>query len=209
MSRGTSDPKQPSPKVSTICLTPGCVLAASEILENLSPRYSAVDPCTNFDHFVCEGWSEKHDLRADQGSSFTGTLMAENSQQLLRHLLESPSPVDSKSLEVNSVAKQKILVKLHGGYQSCMDESKIKEFGSAPLIGVLRTVEKLFPVMKTSSPPGVIPNLQVRARQEPLYNSENHLSQTLVYLSRIGVSALVNFYVGVRSLIATFHVNPD
>lgn len=37
---GDSDPKVPD----TVCLTPACVIAASRILENVSPRYHAIDP---------------------------------------------------------------------------------------------------------------------------------------------------------------------
>jgi len=50
------------PKPTTICLKPACVLAASEIIENLSPRYDEIDPCTDFNKYVCEGFDEKHDL---------------------------------------------------------------------------------------------------------------------------------------------------
>lgn len=50
-------------KATGICLTPACVLAASEILQTLSPRYQDIDPCHEFDKYVCEGWEEQHDLR--------------------------------------------------------------------------------------------------------------------------------------------------
>ena len=78
-----------------LCLTPACVHAASEILYNLSPDYKDLDPCDNFEELVCGGWRERHDLRADQGDAFTGTIMSENSQLLLRHILEAPYPKDS------------------------------------------------------------------------------------------------------------------
>jgi endothelin-converting enzyme len=77
-------------------LTPACVHASSEILYNLSPEYKNIDPCTNFEELVCGGWDKRHDLRPDQGDAFTGTIMSENSQMLLRHILEAPYPDDSK-----------------------------------------------------------------------------------------------------------------
>ena len=81
---------------SELCLTPACVHAASEILYNLSPEYKELDPCDNFEELVCGGWRDRHDLRADQGDAFTGTIMSENSQMLLRHILEAPYPKDSQ-----------------------------------------------------------------------------------------------------------------
>jgi endothelin-converting enzyme len=96
-----------------LCLTPACVHAASEILYNLSPDYRDLDACDNFEELVCggkhvytkccasysdpsSGWRDRHDLRADQGDAFTGTIMSEQSQLLLRHILEAPYPQDSQ-----------------------------------------------------------------------------------------------------------------
>lgn len=181
----------------SICLTPACVLAASEILENMSPRYHEIDPCTNFDKFVCEGWAEKHDLRADQGSSFTGTIMAENSQQILRHVLESPYPIDSQNIEAHSVAKQKIFEKLHDAYEACMNEDVIKEAGSAPLLGVLRKIEELFPASRPHEDRDSFPASPNSGQKGLLSKGKNNLSKTMAYLTSIGVGALVTFDVGV------------
>ena len=79
-----------------MCLTPACVHAASEILHNLSPDYKNIDPCTDFNRLVCGGWGDRYDLRPDQGNAFTETLMFETSELLLRHILEAPSPSESK-----------------------------------------------------------------------------------------------------------------
>ena len=186
-----------APKEAEICLTPACVLAASEILENMSPRYHEIDPCTNFDKFVCEGWAEKHDLRADQGGAFTGTIMAENAQMILRHVLESPYPVDNQIIEVHSVAKQKIFEKLHNAYDACMDEEVIRSMGSAPLLDVLRKVEELFPAARPYDEV-IFPGFQEVSQKGLLFVDENHLSKTMAYLTSIGVNALISFYVGVR-----------
>lgn len=87
---------KPAHQESDICLTPACVHAASELLYNLSPQYKELDACTNFEELVCGGWRERHDLRPDQGDAFTGTIMAETSATLLRHILEAPYPKHSK-----------------------------------------------------------------------------------------------------------------
>lgn len=72
------------------------VHASSEILYNLSPEYKTIDPCTDFEQLTCGGWDDRHDLRPDQGDAFTGTIMSENSQMLLRHILEASYPQKSK-----------------------------------------------------------------------------------------------------------------
>lgn len=88
---------------SQLCLTPACVHAASEILYNLSPNYKELDPCNDFEELVCGGWRDRHDLRADQGDAFTGTIMSENSELLLRHILEAPYPKNSEVRALNQI----------------------------------------------------------------------------------------------------------
>jgi endothelin-converting enzyme len=85
-----------APAKTSTCSSPACVHASSEILYNLSPNYKHIDPCTDFEELVCGGWHERHDLRPDQGAAFTGTIMSETSQMLLRHILEAPYPKDSE-----------------------------------------------------------------------------------------------------------------
>jgi hypothetical protein len=89
-------PNSRSHKEKDICMTPECIHAASEILYNLSPSYEQLDPCTDFEELVCGGWRDRHDLRPDQGDAFTGTIMSETSETLLRHILEAPYPKSSK-----------------------------------------------------------------------------------------------------------------
>ena len=237
---GDSDPEVPD----TVCLTPACVIAASRILENVSPRYHAIDPwyvitseailprscslmsrqaclkCSpllrhvsrrripperamltpkssshDFDQFVCEGWQEKHDLRADQEGAFTGTIMAEDSQQILRHLLESPYSVDDYKMEIDSSAKRGIFEKLQTAYNACMNEEVIKDIGSAPLLDILRKVEELFPAAR----PDLFPLLKNMDQKDFILKGENQLSKTLTYLTSIGMDPLISFYVTVRS----------
>lgn len=189
------DDNDSSPEVpDTICLTPTCVIAASKILENMSPKYHSIDPCHDFDQFVCEGWQEKHDLRADQGGAFTGTIMEEDSQQILRHVLESPYIVDDFKIETDSSAKRDIFEKLQAAYDACMDEDSIKTIGSAPLLDVLRKVEELFPATRPDTDFLLLRNMN----QHGLIIEDNRqLSNTLAYLTSIGLGPLISFYVTV------------
>lgn len=187
-------PGDPAGQSDSICLTPACVIAAAEILQNLSPRHHEIDPCENFDKFVCEGWEEKHDLRADQGSIFTGTIMEESSQQILRHVLESPYSDAHSMVATSSTAEQEIFRKLHGQYEACMDEKKIKEIGVSPLLGALLKIAELFPAADPESTPAAF---QRNSQKHLLNKGENKLSNTIIYLESIGVTALVGFGIGV------------
>ncbi|KAM0328871.1 hypothetical protein ACHAQA_005287 [Verticillium albo-atrum] len=123
-----------------VCLTPACVHAASEILYNLSPEYKKLDPCTDFEELVCGGWRDRHDLRSDQGDAFTGTIMAENSQLLLRHILEAPYP---KSADAGS-ADEDNFNKMKSAYDACLNEDAIKASGIEPLKHILHELADVF-----------------------------------------------------------------
>ena len=185
------------PKTATICVTPACVLAASEILQNISPRYQQLDPCSNFNDFVCEGWQEKHDLRADQDSSFTGTLMQEISQRILRHVLETPFSDSHPSTDPDSSHEATIFNKLKDAYDACMDEERLRSLGSRPLLNVLRKIDELFPANKPHSSLEPFPKLLPQAQKGLIYEGENRLATTVAYLTSLGVDSLVSFSVGV------------
>ncbi|KIX02232.1 uncharacterized protein Z518_08171 [Rhinocladiella mackenziei CBS 650.93] len=116
-----------------ICLTPACVHASSELLYNLSPDYKTLDPCTDFEELVCGGWRDRHDLRPDQGDAFTGTIMSETSEMLLRHILEAPYPPDEENFD-----------KLKAAYDACLDEDTITAMGVAPLMEILNGTSDYF-----------------------------------------------------------------
>ncbi|KZM19337.1 Endothelin-converting enzyme 1 [Ascochyta rabiei] len=138
---------------SKLCLTPACVHAASEILYNLSPNYKELDPCNDFEELVCGGWRDRHDLRADQGDAFTGTIMSENSELLLRHILEAPYPKDSQHsyfspMQLQTTQKsvdEKNFDKMKAIYDACLDENKIKGLGAEPLLTVLEEIKQAYP----------------------------------------------------------------
>ncbi|KAG2413971.1 hypothetical protein HFD88_003162 [Aspergillus terreus] len=151
-----------------VCESSECVHAASEILYNLDPDYANIDPCTDFDQYVCGGWRERHDMRPDQGSIFAGTLMAEASQTRLRHLLESNDPPDEPNF-----------AKLKAAYDSCMDEKKISERGSEPLDKLLDSIEQIYSTGRPS-----------------VQGSATNLTDVILFLMESGVDALVAPYVG-------------
>jgi endothelin-converting enzyme len=162
-----------------VCTSPACVHAASELLYNLSPNYKELDPCTDFEEMVCGGWKERHDLRPDQGDAFTGTIMSENSQMLLRHILEASYPKDSahsefSPMQLETTTKdldQANFKKLQDGYNACMNEGAIKKAGTAPLVEILDKIKDLYKVDK------------------PCPSGED-LANTVLYLAEHGITAL-------------------
>ncbi|KAJ9360622.1 endothelin-converting enzyme [Paecilomyces variotii] len=163
----------------SVCDAAECVHAASEILYNLHPNYKNIDPCEDFEQYVCGGWQESHDMRSDQGSLFAGTIMAENAQSRVRHILESSEvPGDSKSASIKSSADSEIFEELKTAYNACIDECTVAERGVKPLEDVLSQIEKTYPTGKSSS-------------SDPREN----LTEVIQYLVEIGVEALVSPYV--------------
>ncbi|KAL4931202.1 M13 family metallopeptidase [Aspergillus undulatus] len=148
-----------------ICQTPECVNAASEILRSLDPNYADIDPCTDFDQYVCGGWRENHDMRPDQGAIFAGTFMQEGSQARLRHLLESSGPSDP--------ADSNIFEKLKDGYNACLDAETVEKRGTEPLEKLLKEFEDIYKLDASSK------------------DSEAGLTDAVQYLVNSGVRTLV------------------
>lgn len=161
-----ADQIAPNPVAAKVCETPECVHAASEILYNLDPNHAKIDPCTDFDQYVCGGWRERHDMRPDQGSIFAGTYMSETAQSQLRHILESPEasdPADSKNFD-----------KLKAAYGACMDESIVNKRGVKPLQDLLSGLDNVYSLASTSK------------------GSDVNITDAFLYLTGSGVEALVS-----------------
>ncbi|KAF2398055.1 zincin [Trichodelitschia bisporula] len=162
-----------------ICLTDSCIHASSEILYNLSPNYKELDPCTNFEELVCGGWRDRHDLRPDQDDAFTGTIMAENSQTLLRHILEAPYPNKSAHSGFSPArlapdeksADEANFDKMKSAYEACLNVDTIKEVGLAPLKDLLLRIVKIFPASGSE---------------------DKAIQETVLFLAKLGISALVS-----------------
>ncbi|KAL4818010.1 hypothetical protein BDW67DRAFT_20837 [Aspergillus spinulosporus] len=165
MLKAPSNDNGPHTEPPAICQTPECVNAASDILRNLDPDYANIDPCTDFDQYVCGGWRNEHDMRPDQGSIFAGTYMEEASQTRLRHLLESPGPSDP--------ADSKIFEKLKAGYNACFNEDTVRIRGNEPLVKLLNDFEKIYSLDSVTG------------------GTEAGLTDAVLYLYKNGVPALV------------------
>lgn len=121
--------------------------------------------------------------------------MVETGQQILRHVLESQYPAQGQEIEIDSTTKGEIFEKLKDSYDACIDLDHIRKVGPSPLLDVLRKIEELFPA---SRPSDVASFPRMEAKQVGLaFDGESQLSKTIAYLNSIGVTALVQFGVGV------------
>ena len=196
----------------SVCTSAACVHAASGILYNLDPAYARLartrnpsntastsylktisedlssDACTDFNQLVCGGFGLHHDLRPDQSDMFTGTLMVEDSQTILRHILEGDASQISSRDRPN-------FDKLKADYDSCMDEKTIRELGLEPLKEVVNRVKAFFATPEAAwkaSP--VQPSDEQRGIS---YTRANRLTDALLYMANLEIPGLVSAGIGV------------
>ncbi|KAI1761697.1 endothelin-converting enzyme 1 [Hypoxylon sp. FL1150] len=179
---------------SSLCQTPSCIHAASELLYNLSPDYQTIDPCTNFDTLVCDGFNGRHDIPQDKTSYSTGTIMSENGQTTLRHILESPYPSSSEHssfspqnlIKVAASTDEENFLMIQEAYNSCMNETVLQNIGAAPLVSLIDQVAASFPVAEGAY-----------GGDEPLGEADfAALSETILLLERLFVSSFVGLTAG-------------
>ncbi|KAI2631977.1 endothelin-converting enzyme 1 [Hypoxylon sp. NC1633] len=187
LSRGRKKPDMSS----SLCLTPACIHAASEVLYNLSPDYQSIDPCTHFDTLVCDGFNNRHDIPQDRASYSTGTIMSENGQTTLRHILESPYPTSSQHSSFSpqnlvklaaSTDEQNFLM-VQEAYNACMNETTLQKIGVAPLVSLIAQVAASFPIAEGVDGP----------LDEADYAA---LSDTVLLLEKLGVSSFIGLTAG-------------
>lgn len=110
---------------SPICMSPGCVRAAAQILNNMDNRTA---PCDDFYQFACGRWIETQ-IIPDEKSALS--VFSQNTADLnvkLRALIErKPSANDPP-----------IVGQMRNLYTSCMNLSDIEARGDTPLLDVLR-----------------------------------------------------------------------
>ncbi|XP_037002892.2 membrane metallo-endopeptidase-like 1 isoform X1 [Artibeus jamaicensis] len=109
-----------------ICTSPGCVIAAARILQNMDPSKA---PCEDFYQYACGGWLRRQVVPETNSRYSIFDTLRDELEVTLKGVLESPSAKDRPA-----VRKAKAL------YRSCMDESVIEKRDSQPLLDVLEAV---------------------------------------------------------------------
>ncbi|XP_075801782.1 membrane metallo-endopeptidase-like 1 isoform X1 [Microtus pennsylvanicus] len=109
-----------------VCVTPGCVIAAARILQNMD---HSQEPCDNFYQYACGGWLRRHVIPETNSRYSVFDILRDELEVILKGVLEDSSLKDRPAVE-----KAKTL------YRSCMNESVIEKRDSQPLLDILDVV---------------------------------------------------------------------
>ncbi|KAI0413529.1 hypothetical protein F5X98DRAFT_366492 [Xylaria grammica] len=121
-----------------LCTTPACIQAASRILTNMHPEYKSIDPCTNFDAYVCGGYPAQHPFESTDAFTNLQDQSRDVLVQLLTHPYKPQSDATSDDEDVfNMVA---------GDFAACLDVDTIENSGLAGVPDMIAQVQKLFPI---------------------------------------------------------------
>ncbi|CAK7318864.1 Membrane metallo-endopeptidase-like 1 [Vulpes lagopus] len=118
-SRAIQEPKE----MGEICTTPGCVIAASRILQNMDPSR---EPCDDFYQYACGGWLRRHVIPETNSRYSVFDILRDELEVILKGVLENATAQDRPAVQ-----KAKML------YRSCMNESVIEKRDSQPLLNIL------------------------------------------------------------------------
>ncbi|XP_019873601.1 neprilysin-2 isoform X1 [Aethina tumida] len=109
---------------SKICLTPGCIHTASNVLSSMDQN---VDPCDDFYQFTCGNFLKKTNIPDDKSSVTSFSIISDLLQEQLRSMIEEPiSETEPKPFQLTK--------KL---YRACMNKTRIEEIG-------LSTIHQIF-----------------------------------------------------------------
>ncbi|XP_058993014.1 membrane metallo-endopeptidase-like 1 isoform X3 [Mustela lutreola] len=106
-----------------ICTSPGCVIAAARILQNMDPSR---EPCDDFYQYACGGWLRRHVIPETNSRYSVFDILRDELEVILKGVLENSTTKDRPAVQ-----KAKML------YRSCMNESVIEKRDSQPLLNIL------------------------------------------------------------------------
>lgn len=114
--------KKPEEK---ICLTPGCIHTASEVLKQMD---SSVEPCDDFYQFACGNFLKTTNIPDHKSSVTSFSMIGDTLQEQLRTMIEEPiKPEEPKPFQLTK--------KL---YQACMNKTLIEMDGLTTIKEILK-----------------------------------------------------------------------
>lgn len=120
-----------------ICLTPGCIHAASRALDSMD---SNVEPCDDFYQYACGNFVKSTMIPDEKVSVNTFSIIGDKLQEQLRALIsEEAKPGEAKPF---TLAKNL--------YKACMNKTLIEERGLKPFVTISKSLGG-WPVVEGSS----------------------------------------------------------
>lgn len=116
--------KSTSTKNDNVCLTPGCIHAASHALDYID---DSIEPCDDFYSFSCGNFVKNTMIPDDKVAVNTFSLIHDKLQEQLRALIDAK--IDPNDSQPNNLAKYL--------YKACMNKTLIEERGLKPLLNIL------------------------------------------------------------------------
>ncbi|KAK8086984.1 hypothetical protein PG994_001958 [Apiospora phragmitis] len=157
----------------------------------LSPNYTTIDACTHFDELACGGFYSSEHIPNDRADLSTYGTMAVMDDTIMRHILESPYPRKSKRTASSParlpaeamLTDEENFDMMQGVYNTCMDETVLRELGVQPLVHLVQTVADSFPVAECD---------------DDKFGKQDYaaLSETILLLKRMGVQTFVSLGTG-------------
>ncbi|KAF2431475.1 peptidase family M13 [Tothia fuscella] len=160
------------------CTSAACEAVATTILKTLAPNSTMIDPCQQWDQFVCEGFRQSHDYRPEQTFVGTRSIMSDTVRAVVRDVLEGPFNDNFTGSATNRTSRKANYDKMKAVYASCMDEDSIKKVGATSLRDVLNELETRYP---RKSPSNVTSQSVAKAE----------LTNVLLWLAQNSVTTLI------------------
>ncbi|KAH8649967.1 hypothetical protein BX600DRAFT_554410 [Xylariales sp. PMI_506] len=161
--------------ISSYCLTQECVQAASRILSFLSPNYENIDPCEEFDQYVCGGFPS---LIPDKDNYAPYDVAADSNKYLLKSIMDGSYPATSES----SSDGESIFEKLQQSYLACMDVDGVSA-GASYTVEIYDQITSVFPV----------DDADFDSNTTMTTDDYGSLAELQAYLTTVGISVLGTF----------------
>lgn len=114
-----------SPERLKICETPGCVIAASRMLQSMN---LTIKPCEDFYQYACGSWIKSHPVRANVVNSVFRDNIDDKTHRVTELLSSSIEPDDIEAVEQIKTA-----------YASCLSEIDINEKSNENVLYLINT----------------------------------------------------------------------
>ncbi|KAF9343893.1 hypothetical protein BGX34_006237, partial [Mortierella sp. NVP85] len=122
-----------------ICRSEVCIKEAGNILKDLKKH---MDPCIDFEQFVCGGFFER---ATTPGQTMMDDIMDKYTKKIAHRLMDAKDPNTPKPTPGDDASIRNIQ-RMHNYFAACMDETRHKEVGRIPLVYELRRMVKIFSV---------------------------------------------------------------